>query len=207
MVDITPMSLDNIPVTDESEENINQSYKRLARWMIVFSLSLLFIPLTLIHRTLTTQIIVIKEDLATIEGAISDPETAPGADDLNSQLMALRERHINLANITNTLERENVHWAGIMSAIGSYDTGYMNLLSVEQQLNGLHLTGIARTESDVIVYERSLEGTPWFSAVHIQAIEHQPPPTLTAEQIELGTPIEDFYPIAFQMRLVFAEGG
>lgn len=191
MASLPPINM----TTDESkiEEKKQPAYKNLAKWMLVFSMVMLIVPLYLVNTTLTEQIMQADVNITEMQALINDPESEPEINQLNAQLLQLRNEYASLNNIHQQLTAQNIDWVRVIYAIGNHDAAYIQLDEVEQLENGIQIRGLARDEASVIVYERQLEAVNLFQSVDIQ----------TMEQEKSDEP--SLYPIRFHMRLIILE--
>jgi Tfp pilus assembly protein PilN len=194
-----PTQPDPMPFTSPKEETPavgGIDRMRFAQWMIFLSLTMLFIPIMLVGRTLTEQMVTTEARITELEAIIEQPPVDPTIEALNAELLAARNTEGELRLITDQLFNEHVAWAALIGVIGRYDIQHIQLTELRHETTGgISIMGYARTESDVIVYERDLETTEQFASVDLRTVEYRPDTNDTPTR----------FPIYFHMQVVLKE--
>jgi Tfp pilus assembly protein PilN len=196
MMDMTSQAngLDFAPnaAAEEPSEGGGMNRLRLAQWMIVLSLSMLFVPIMLLGQTITEQGTVIQERLVELQAQIDSPDVDPVAETLQDTLTSARTERAELQAVVNYLDSENMAWGVVIQTLGNYDAQHIELIDVRHTLSdSVEVQGYARAESSVIVYERQLETAGVFGEVDILSITFEP---------ETGD-VATRFPIHFHMKL------
>ena len=196
MMDMTNMP-DSLPaLSAEIPDEVGTNWLRMVQWMIFLSLSMMFIPIMLLDNTLSERIVLIEENIATLEAQIDAPPVNPTAQALNMQLSDARNVEGDLRLMGTKLIDRNIEWAPKLQILGNYDPQHIQLMEILQQSdNVLDLTGYARTDTDVILYERQLEDTTEFQSVNLRSVQYQPN----------EDPEPTRFPIYFQMQLILGK--
>ena len=169
MTDVNPFE------EDDSSSHPRSLIARLAPWLVLVALALLFVPLYVGSATIEDAIAPMATESESLQATITAPPSAPAQEQtLTAHLLELRIQLAALENVPPTLIAAHIDWPAIMSALHSYDANRIQLTSFNHDTNHLTLQGIGLEESAVLEYTSALQATGFFSGVQVQSITLNP---------------------------------
>ena len=188
MVTLSPDLVDD-PVEEEGQ---GSRLGTVIKWLIVFSIGALFIPLFLLSTTIAQDNDTLEGELATSQAQIAnEPPESSEARALNATLSQKLQDSSAIDTVQTSLTSNHVVWPVVMASVGNYNENYMLILSVSQTGQQIVLSGRAWTEPTVISYVNRLESSGLFTHVSVQSLAVTTAPEATeapAEPDSTGTP-------------------
>lgn len=179
MVTLSPQLSDD-PVEDEMQ---GSRVGTAIKWLVVLSISALFLPLFLLSTTIAQDNQSLAAQLATSQTQLTNqpPESAQ-EQALSATLSQKLEDASAIDTVQTSLTGNHVVWPVVMASLGNYNENYMIILSVSQTGQQIVLSGRAWTEPTVISYVNRLESSGLFTRVSVQSLAVTTAPDAT------GTP-------------------
>ncbi len=178
------MAFPNDP-TQMEEENDSpppRSGSRLALWLIIFGIGLLFLPLYLITTTIKDTSATLQMELDSVQATLSyTPPPNPSQEALNGTLAYVNLQNDALKSLEGTLVGIHIDWPSVMAVIGAYDPVHMGVTAVTQNGITIVIGGQADNQGTVSAYAEMLRASGQFSEVDVGSItiEILPTPTPT----------------------------
>lgn len=171
---------------EEAEQNQTPSkpslLTRLILWLVVMSMSFLFVSMTLVTSSVQERNATLQAELTSLEEQVAvTPEPDPQEEALTEQLSQVRSQVNILNTVGNTLTSGYVDWRGAAAQISAYDGTQIAMTGLVQTDNRLVITGRAKDEHSVIDYVHHLETYPNFERIIVQSISLK---TITENEIE-----------------------
>lgn len=153
---------------------------RLIPWLVVFSLSLLFLPLYLLSASLARENVALEIEVTALgEQLERGPLISTGVQTLQDTLSETVVQISALEVARSTLLQTQIDWPAVMASIGNYNDHTMVVLSLAQADREFLVSGRAWDEPTVIAYAQRLEDSGYFVRVTVQSISTNFIPTPT----------------------------
>jgi hypothetical protein len=174
------------PYIDDEDDGVEPEQtgggSRLIRWLIVFGLALLFMPLYLISTTIKEDTVPLKTTLVSLQQTLaSTPRPNQANLDLRATLSLAQKQAIELENARPTLVANHFDWPAAIMTIGNYDQSVLALTSIVQTETRITLTGQSDNEATAMTYAQSLRDAGLFQRVTVQTITLKAAPTGAAK--------------------------
>jgi hypothetical protein len=170
-------------------ESAPQPRSRMAVYLIIVGLALLFLPLFLIANTIKEEGTTLAAELANIQVTLAvTPLVDPTEHALSNELMSVRQQSASVESIQATLSVGHMDWPSLMAVISAYDDTVMSVLDVSQSELGIVITGQAVDQSVVMAYIDMLRGSGVFDPVALEELSLQSLPIPTATATPLPQP-------------------
>lgn len=151
---------------------------RVILWLVMLSLSVLFLPLYLLGAAIDEQNTSLQHDIGTQQARLDlGPLASPDEQGLQATLSAALEHLSALQLARATLESSHINWPLIAASLSNYHDDYMVVLGLTQADRLLTLQGRAWNEQIVLDYARRLEKSGYFAAVTVQSLSGNVVPT------------------------------
>jgi len=155
---------------------------RLIRWLIVFGLALLFMPLYLISTTIKEDTVPLKTTLVSLQQTLaSTPRPNQSEQNLKATLVQAQKQAIELENSRPTLVANHFDWPAAIMVIGNYDQAVLAITSIVQTETRITLNGQATDEATAMLYAQALRESSQFQRVTVQTITLKAAPTGAAK--------------------------
>lgn len=167
---------------DEVEEPVQKGHSsRIIIWLLVLSLSGLFVPLFLSAATIKQENVDLQAEMAQIQQTIeSQSQPVPAEQQLEQKLIDARDQYRSLEALVTNLQTDHIDWPVLIAVISNYHQAEMLLTSlVQTDGRALVLRGQAPNEGAVMTYANMLEESGQFSRVIVQSISLKTLPTPT----------------------------
>jgi hypothetical protein len=188
------MAFPNDPtqMEEENESAPPRSGSRLASWLIIFGLGLLFLPLYLITSTIKDTTAELQTELDSLQATLSfTPPPNPSEEALNGTLAYVRLQDDALQSLEGTLVGIHIDWPAVMAIVGAYDPAHMGITAVTQNGSTIVIGGQADNQSTVSAYAEMLRTSGRFGQVDVGSITIEvlptPTPTPTATPVPEST--------------------
>jgi Tfp pilus assembly protein PilN len=179
---------------------------RLSRsvlWLVVLSLSIMFLPIYLVSTAIKDRNQSLEDELVLLQITLTGgPSIDPEEEALRETLTYVRDQLREVEPVHPTLIAGHVDWPAVMSTLANFDPTQMALTSLAQTENRIVLDGQANDETVVVAYTRMLEQSNQFSRVVVQSINLILLPTATPT----ATPTPTVTPTATPTPLPAATG-
>lgn len=173
------------PIIDDEDDAAEPEQpggaSRLIRWLIVFGLALLFLPLYLISTTIKEDAAPLKSTLVSIQQTLaSTPRPNQGEQNLKATLVQSQKQVAELEAAKPALVASHFDWPAAIMIIGNYDQSVLALTSIVQTETRITLTGQANDEATTMTYAQSLRDSGQFQRVTVQTITLKAAPSAPA---------------------------
>jgi hypothetical protein len=172
------------------EESAPQPRSRMAIYLIIVGLALLFLPLFLIANTIKEENQTLAAELANIQITLAvTPLVDPTEQALSAELMSVRQQNASIESIQATLSVSHMDWPSLMAVISAYDDSVMSIIEASQSELGVVINGQAADQGVVMAYIDMLRASGVFDPVALEELSLQslPIPTATATPIPQPT--------------------
>jgi len=144
---------------------------RLVVWLVALSMAMLFLPLWLMSATLQEDVAQLETEQAQLAEALNlTPTPDAAAEDLRTELLALRNDVVTLEGKIEELAGQSLDWYVVMDLLLQYDQSAMQLTHIAQQERGLIVEGLAENEDSILSYVNTLRQAATFDGVQVQSI-------------------------------------
>jgi Tfp pilus assembly protein PilN len=169
------------PVETEGEAESPPRGSRLASWLIILGLGVLFLPLYLIASTIKDTSAQLQTELNQLQATLSfTPPPDPSEEALTSTLVYVRQENSALESLQGTLVAMHINWPSIMAVIAAHDPSLLRITAITQTATTITIGGQAHDPGVISAYADMLRASNLFGDVAVGSIniEILPTPTL-----------------------------
>jgi Tfp pilus assembly protein PilN len=195
---MTP-SLPSTPDTDQPDETTSEDiqprrYGNIVRFLLIFSLLLLFVPLYAVSTVIKASQNDLQAELDNLRTMMSaTPPANPTREAVMSNLNLISEQNNTLKSVNTTLIALHIQWPSVMGVISAHDPDQMHITSIAQDNSRIVISGQADAELVVMAFANMLRASDFFEDVSVQSISSRLLPTPTP--VPSPTPLPDQTPV------------
>ena len=171
---------------DEESESPSGGGSRIAIWLVILGLALIFIPLYLTSNTIQEGAVQLNDQLTEVAATLAfTPPPNPTLEHLNATLAVVRQQSSLMNSLQSTLVALHVDWPVIMAHLGTYNSARMSITGISQNGQTILVQGLADDENVVTTYAEMLRTSGLFKQVVVESINIQNLPTPTPTRTPL----------------------